>query len=148
MLQKVLQNLKNVARSIATFQKYYNAYYKISKYCNKYCNISKVLQYFAILLETPLRRILLMRISKEHMRTLYSRETSSNRCVRFIFFFRKKKRLKYRYRVVWLRSNCHTFSSFIIDCMFIVILLLFFLWIVILVLIVNPLSFEDKRNTE
>ena len=44
MLQKVLQNLKNVARSIATFQKYYNAYYKISKYCNKYCKISKVLQ--------------------------------------------------------------------------------------------------------
>ena len=63
-------------------------------------------------------------------------------------FFRKKKRLKYRYRVVWLRSNCHTFSSFIIDCMFIVILLLFFLWIFILVLIVNHLSFEDKRNTE
>ena len=41
MLQKVLQNLKNVARSIATFQKYYNAYYKISKYCNKYCKFQK-----------------------------------------------------------------------------------------------------------
>ena len=58
VLQYLLQNLEGIAISIGKFQKYYNkycnTYSKISKYCNKYCKISKVLQYFAILLESPL----------------------------------------------------------------------------------------------
>ena len=40
--------------SIAKFQKYCKTYCKISKHCTKCCKISKVLQYFVIILESPL----------------------------------------------------------------------------------------------
>ena len=45
-----MKNFKSIAISIAILWKYCNAYCKISKYYK----ISKVLQYFAILLEPPL----------------------------------------------------------------------------------------------
>ena len=49
-----MQNFKSIVVNIAILWKYCNTYCKISQYYNKYFKISKVLQYFAMLLEPPL----------------------------------------------------------------------------------------------